>query len=201
MLRHRNRPEWTWSQEGLRVGYLGDWGIRVGEDDVAQVLQPGSGNMVAGLRREPQPCRGGRRWAGSWTSAPSCSPSPAPASMRARSAARRRWRRRGWGAAAAGGGYADLSSNDDSRLYTTARAVLGGRQGGAVVGEHPDQHVQWCGVGRSVTAGTIFDRTRTLLTVWLAACWGSTEPSLHRREAAFTFGAMFWSLEPAEQEG
>lgn len=30
---------------------------------------------------------------------------------------------------------------------------------------------QGCGVRTSVTAGTIFDRTRTPLTVWFAACW------------------------------
>jgi len=28
-----------------------------------------------------------------------------------------------------------------------------------------------CNVRNSVTAGTIFDRTRTPLTVWFAACW------------------------------
>ncbi len=28
-----------------------------------------------------------------------------------------------------------------------------------------------CGLRTSVTAGTIFDRTRTPLTVWLTACW------------------------------
>ena len=28
-----------------------------------------------------------------------------------------------------------------------------------------------CGSRTSVTAGTIFDRTRTPLTVWFAACW------------------------------
>ena len=28
-----------------------------------------------------------------------------------------------------------------------------------------------CGARTSVTAGTIFDRTRTPLTVWFAACW------------------------------
>ena len=28
-----------------------------------------------------------------------------------------------------------------------------------------------CGVRTSVTAGTIFDRTRTPLTVWFTACW------------------------------
>ncbi len=28
-----------------------------------------------------------------------------------------------------------------------------------------------CGSRTSVTAGTIFDRTRTSLTVWLTACW------------------------------
>ena len=28
-----------------------------------------------------------------------------------------------------------------------------------------------CGERTSVTAGTIFDRTRTPLTVWFAACW------------------------------
>jgi len=28
-----------------------------------------------------------------------------------------------------------------------------------------------CGVRSSVTAGTIFDRTRTPLTVWFTACW------------------------------
>ena len=28
-----------------------------------------------------------------------------------------------------------------------------------------------CGKRRSVTAGTIFDRTRTPLTVWFTACW------------------------------
>lgn len=31
-----------------------------------------------------------------------------------------------------------------------------------------------CGTRRSVTAGTIFDRTRTPLTVWFAACWHFT---------------------------
>ena len=29
----------------------------------------------------------------------------------------------------------------------------------------------WCGGRTSVTAGTIFDRTRTPLTVWFTACW------------------------------
>jgi uncharacterized protein YqjF (DUF2071 family) len=28
-----------------------------------------------------------------------------------------------------------------------------------------------CGHRTSVTAGTIFDRTRTPLTVWFTACW------------------------------
>jgi hypothetical protein len=28
-----------------------------------------------------------------------------------------------------------------------------------------------CGARTSVTAGTIFDRTRTPLTVWFTACW------------------------------
>ena len=28
-----------------------------------------------------------------------------------------------------------------------------------------------CGSRTSVTAGTIFDRTRTPLTVWFSACW------------------------------
>ena len=32
-------------------------------------------------------------------------------------------------------------------------------------------HVRGCGGRTSVTAGTIFDRTRTPLTVWFTACW------------------------------
>jgi hypothetical protein len=28
-----------------------------------------------------------------------------------------------------------------------------------------------CGIMTSVTAGTIFDRTRTPLAVWFTACW------------------------------
>jgi hypothetical protein len=44
-----------------------------------------------------------------------------------------------------------------------------------------------CGSRTSVTAGTIFDRTRTPLTVWFTACWlfatqrdGISALSLHR---------------------
>ena len=46
-----------------------------------------------------------------------------------------------------------------------------GHAGGLAAGRWPAQSAPGCGARTSVTAGTIFDRTRTPLTVWFTACW------------------------------
>ena len=45
------------------------------------------------------------------------------------------------------------------------------RSGGRLAAGRWAVHVLGCGGRTSVTAGTIFDRTRTPLTVWFTACW------------------------------
>jgi transposase-like protein len=58
----------------------------------------------------------------------------------------------------------------------------------------------WCGERTSVTAGTIFDRTRTPLTVWFTVCWllasgkdGISAPSLKRTLAISSYQTA-WAM-------